>query len=186
MIADRRLPSQQACGLLLALQLFLAFSPKLLRAFPLRPTRPRASSRCRICKLAFLLFWLQNSHQNLSSHAMFIINSKLGNLTLTLVFYVTLFLALSVCSDAKGLHLQHRDHASLQRLIKKRAPPPPLVPVIGAGAAVPVSPSSSSASTTTATTSTTSSATQSTTSGTTSGTETTTSSSVSHLFMVQF
>jgi hypothetical protein len=110
---------------------------------------------------------------------MFISNSKLGNLTLTFVFYVALFLALSVCSDAKDFHLQHRDHANLKRLIKKRALP--LLPVAGAAAAVPVFPSPASA----VTSPTTSSTSQSTTSESTSASETGTS--VSHyLFLMQW
>jgi hypothetical protein len=110
---------------------------------------------------------------------MFFRNSKLGNLTLTLVIYVALFLALSICSDAKGLHLEHRDHANLKRLIKKRSSSF-LVPVIGAGADVPVFPSTTSVS------SPASSTTQSTISGTTSSSDTSISSSVSHyLFLMQ-
>lgn len=103
---------------------------------------------------------------------MFIINSKLGSLTLTFVTYVTLFLVLSACSDAKDVHLQYRGHANLKRLIKKRSTVP-LVPVIGAGAAAPTPPSPTD---TTAVTSTTSSITTSTTSTTAT---TDTSSSVS-------
>lgn len=118
----------------------------------------------------------EDSHQNkfVQPHAMFIRSSKPGKPTLTFIFYLAVVLALSVCLEAKGLHLQHRDHTNLKRLIKKRAPP--LVPLIGAGAAAPTFTSTD----TTTVTSPTPSATQSITSETASAPEATKATTVSH------
>ncbi|RDB28830.1 hypothetical protein Hypma_015698 [Hypsizygus marmoreus] len=83
---------------------------------------------------------------------------KTQKVTLTLFVSIALVLALASSADA---HVQHRDHVNLKRLIKKRAPAPqdpplvpPLVPVAGAGAAVPSFSSLSSSSTTSVTSST--------------------------------
>eukprot|EP00753_Platysulcus_tardus_P015257 PLAT4943.1.p1 GENE.PLAT4943.1~~PLAT4943.1.p1 ORF type:complete len:389 (+),score=-119.35 PLAT4943.1:155-1321(+) len=61
-------------------------------------------------------------------------STKPRKLTLTLFTYVALVLALSALSDAKGYAPvpQRRDHVDLNRMLKKRAPPP-LIPVVGAG-----------------------------------------------------
>lgn len=68
------------------------------------------------------------------------------NLNLTLLVYVTLVLILTTSSTA---HIQHREHASLKRLIRKRSPSPlgfPLIP--SNGAASSSAPSSSAPSST--------------------------------------
>lgn len=121
------------------------------------------SSHCRVCVCKFSLSlysfpWEFHPFPNdsLSFHAgpgtfssriMFITKSQ--NLTLTLFVYIALVLSLTVTSEA---HIQQRDHVNLKRLIKKRSPFPqgdaPLVPVAGAGAAVPSFPPTSSAAST--------------------------------------
>ncbi|KAH7929339.1 hypothetical protein BV22DRAFT_1102486 [Leucogyrophana mollusca] len=93
-------------------------------------------------------------------------------LSLTLLLYVSLVLALAVSADAKEFDSHRRDHVSLNRLIRKRAPDPQGLtsifsnsgqsngPANGAGADPPPAPaaSSSAADTKAATTSTSASA----------------------------
>ncbi|KDQ63446.1 hypothetical protein JAAARDRAFT_189022 [Jaapia argillacea MUCL 33604] len=83
---------------------------------------------------------------------MFATNPK--KLSITLITYIALVLALSSVIDAKGyadVPLARRDHGDVNRMLRKRAAVPPLVPVVGAGSNpnAPTTTSAAAAATTT-------------------------------------
>jgi hypothetical protein len=107
---------------------------------------------------------------------------KPTKLTLTLFTYVALALLIASAAEATTAQdINRRDHAQLNRMLKKRSPSPQLVPVVGAAPdpATATAASSTTNADTATSAATTSSSSSSNAATTTSATSTTTTSSSS-------